>query len=48
VSWPLFERHGAFAFSGDIEFVRYEPGELAADAPAAMRDLLVQLGLAFE
>jgi arylsulfatase len=48
VSWPLFQRHGAFAYSGVIGHVRYVPGEMAPDGPAAMRDILVQLGLAFE
>ena len=48
VSWPLFERHGSFPFSGEIRHVRFVPGEPAADGPAAMRDVLVQLGLAFE
>jgi arylsulfatase len=48
VSWPLFQRHGAFAYSGVIEYVRYVPGELAPDGPGALRDILVQLGLAFE
>ena len=48
VSWQLFQRHGAFAYSGRIEYVRYVPGDLAPDGPGAMRDLLVQIGLAFE
>jgi hypothetical protein len=48
VSWPVFERHGSFPYSGVIESVRYAPGELAADAPAAVREFLVQLGIAYE
>jgi arylsulfatase len=48
VSWSVFERHGSFAYTGEIESVRYEPGELAPDAPAAVREFLVQLGVAFE
>ena len=48
MSWPLFDRHGAFAYSGRIEHVRYVPGDLAPDGPGAIRDLLVQIGLAFE
>jgi hypothetical protein len=28
--------------------VRYVPGELAPDGPGALRDVLAQLGLAFE
>jgi arylsulfatase len=48
VSWPLFERHGPFAYSGVIEHVRYIPGAVAPDGPSAMREILTQLGLAFE
>jgi arylsulfatase len=48
VAWPLFERHGAFPYKGVIESVRYVPGELAPGAPAAMLDVLRQLGVAFE
>ena len=48
VSWPLFERHGAFAFDGAIRRVRVVPGAPAPDGPGAMRELLVQLGVAYE
>jgi len=48
VSWPLFERHGSFPYQGVIESVRYVPGDLAPGAPAAMIDVLRQLGVAFE
>lgn len=48
VSWPLFQRHGSFAYDGVIRSVRYVPGELAPGAPAAMLDVLRGLGVAFE
>lgn len=48
VSWPLFQRHGSFPFDGRIRSVRYVPGAEAPDGPTAMREVLVQLGLAFE
>ncbi len=48
VSWPLFERHGSFPFDGVIRSVRYVPGAEAPDGPAAMRDVLRQIGVAFE
>jgi arylsulfatase len=48
VSWPVFQRHGSFPFSGVIRHVRYVPGQWAPDAPALLRDLLVQIGVAYE
>jgi arylsulfatase len=48
VSWPLFQRHRSFPYAGVIESVRYVPGPPAPDGLAAMRDILVQLGVAFE
>ena len=35
VSWPLYQRHGCFAFTGDLRFARYEPGVDSPDAPHA-------------
>lgn len=32
VDWELFQRHGAFPFSGELAAVTYVPGELAPDA----------------
>ena len=48
VSWPVFERHGSFPFDGVIRAVRYVPGAEAPDGPAAMREVLRQIGVAFE
>jgi arylsulfatase len=33
VSWPLYERHGSFAYSGDLTSVTYEPGTPASYDP---------------
>jgi arylsulfatase len=38
VSWPLYERHGSFAYTGDLTSVTYEPG-----APASYDPQLVYL-----
>jgi hypothetical protein len=32
VSWPVYERHGCFRYTGAIERVVYTPGELAPDS----------------
>lgn len=48
VSWPLHQRHGSFAFDGELRHVRYVPGDLAPEAPAAMLEILRGLGVAFE
>jgi arylsulfatase len=48
VSWDLYERFGPFPFTGDLHFVRYEPGDLAPDAPDAMLPVLRSMGAQFE
>ncbi len=48
VSWPVFQRHGAFPFAGVLGHVRYVPGPIAPDAPAAMVEILRQIGVSFE
>jgi arylsulfatase len=34
VSWPVYERHGPFPYSGQLESVTYTPGEAAPYDPA--------------
>jgi arylsulfatase A-like enzyme len=48
VSWELHERAGAFPFTGRLDWVRYEPGELAPDAGERFVDLLKEMGARFE
>ena len=48
VSWELYERHGSFAFTGAIGWVRYEPGELTPDSGERFVDFLKQLGSRYE
>jgi arylsulfatase A-like enzyme len=48
VSWPVYQRHGAFAFRGALGHVRYVPGPIAPDAPAAMLEILRKIGVGFE
>lgn len=37
VSWALHERHGTFAYTGDLHAVTYTPGEPAPDAGNPIR-----------
>ncbi|UVF79364.1 arylsulfatase [Gordonia mangrovi] len=48
VDWELSRRKGTFPFTGALHAVRYEPGELAPDAPANRLDEAVAIGLALE
>jgi arylsulfatase A-like enzyme len=48
VSWEIYERFGAFPFTGALTSVRYEPGEPAPDAPERMMDVLREMGAKFE
>lgn len=48
VDWDIFERHGAFPFSGTIRTVTFTPGEPAPDSPAKMLDLMREMGAAYE
>ncbi|GIH80095.1 hypothetical protein Plo01_65240 [Planobispora longispora] len=45
VSWPVYERHGAFPYSGDLISVTYLPGEPADYDP---REVLAALRAAAE
>jgi arylsulfatase len=48
VSWDLYQRHGAFRFSGRIDAVTYEPGTLAPDAGAVLIEQARAVGLGLE
>ena len=48
IDWSRFEAHGPFPYSGRLHSARYEPGELAPDAPARFTDFLRDWGAKFE
>ena len=48
VSWELYERHGAYPYTGRIHSVDYVPGPSAPDAPVNLVDLLRQMGSRYE
>jgi len=48
VCWKVFERHGAFRFSGALHSVRYQPGDPAPDAPSGFMEFLREWGMGFE
>ena len=48
VSWPVFIRHGGFAFSGQLHQVAYAPGQPAPDSPENYLDMLREWGRSFE
>ncbi len=48
IDWRRYETNGAFAYTGTLHWVRYEPGELAPDAPGRFVDFLRDWGAKFE
>lgn len=48
VSWRLYEAHGSFPYTGEIESVTYRPGDPAPDSPAKLVDVLRQMGAKYE
>ncbi|CAN5206387.1 hypothetical protein BH20ACT3_BH20ACT3_08040 [soil metagenome] len=48
VSWDLHQRHGTFAYTGDLRAVTYRPGEPAPDAGSRFVELLREVGLRYE
>ena len=48
VSWEIYERFGAFPWTGTLHRLAIEPGELAPDSPVSMLDLLREMGRKFE
>jgi len=48
VSWDVYERHGAFPWTGMLHSVAYTPGELAPDAGARWLDVLRESASRYE
>lgn len=48
IDWHRYEREGAFAYPATLHSVRYEPGEMAPDAPARFTEFLREWGAKFE
>ncbi|MFC8174326.1 arylsulfatase [Streptomyces sp. NPDC057242] len=48
VSWPLYERHRSFRFTGRLRSVTYRPGAPGPDAPEAVAAALKEAAAAFE
>jgi len=48
VSWRRYEREGTFAFTGELEAVRYEPGPPVEGSPMTMLDELRRIALTFD
>ena len=48
VSWPVFERHGSFPYSGALEAVTYVPGPYAPYSPEAVLAATIEAAHAFE
>jgi len=48
VCWELYQRHGAFPFTGTLHAVTYQPGELAPDAGERLIEQTRAIGLALE
>jgi hypothetical protein len=48
VSWPLYEKHGPFPYSGRLTSVRYLPGEPAGYSPEVLARALREAATTFE
>ena len=48
VSWPVFERHGSFPYTGDLEAVTYVPGPYAPYSPEAVLAATIEAAHAYE
>ncbi|OWY60476.1 hypothetical protein B7486_68975, partial [cyanobacterium TDX16] len=48
VSWSLYERHGAFPYSGEIDSVTYRPGNAAPYEPQHLVEAIRAAGRAAE
>ena len=48
VSWPIYEQHGPFPWSGTLHRVAITPGDPAPDSPSGMIDMLREMGAKFE
>jgi arylsulfatase len=48
VVWSMYQQHGPYPYTGQIEWVRYEPGPVPPDGPSNLIPLLREIGLAYE
>ena len=48
VNWDVYERHGPFPYTGELQAVTYRPGDLAPDAGALWLDYLKANGTRYE
>ncbi|MFB8168912.1 arylsulfatase [Kitasatospora purpeofusca] len=48
VSWPVYERHRSFRYSGGLRAVTYRPGDPAPDDPETVARALREAAAAFE
>ena len=48
VSWAVYEHHGPFPYTGNLESVVYRPGDLAPDAGALWLDYIKANGTRYE
>ncbi|MCU1490392.1 MAG: putative arylsulfatase [Acidimicrobiaceae bacterium] len=48
VSWPVYERHGSFAYGGTVHSVTYVPGEHAPYSPEAVLRATIEAAQAYE
>ncbi|UOQ90187.1 arylsulfatase [Agromyces endophyticus] len=48
VSWPLYERHGSFEFTGELVGVTFTPGERAPYDPSAVAELAHSAALYYD
>jgi arylsulfatase len=48
VSWPVFERHGSFPYTGDLDAVTYVPGPYAPYSPEAVLAATIEAAHAYE
>ena len=48
VSWPVFERHGSFPYTGDLDAVTYVPGAYAPYSPEAVLAATIEAAHAYE
>ncbi len=48
VSWPVYERHGTFRYTGALDSVTYTPGPAAPEDPAELARALGEAAAVFE
>jgi arylsulfatase len=48
IDWERFQAHGTFAYTGQLNWVRYEPGAYGPEAPTQYAAMLREMGARFE